>query len=115
MDRVQQLTSSAQQPPPGTQRPPPGFEAAGFNAAASTSHNGFRPNPPKNPKLTLDHFDGTNPLDWIFQAEQYFSLHQISVEQLMDYVPFYMRGEALSWFKWMFHNNQLRSCATLCS
>lgn len=29
---------------------------------------------PKTPKISLLPFDGSNPLDWIFQAEQYFEL-----------------------------------------
>nr|KYP42756.1 hypothetical protein KK1_035826 [Cajanus cajan] len=64
--------------------------------------NAFRP-----PKLQLSHFDGSEPLDWLFQAEQFFSYHQIPIEARLSMVAFYMKGDALSWFKWMLHNQQL--------
>lgn len=31
---------------------------------------------PKPPKIILNSFDGSNLLDWIFQAEQYFTYTQ---------------------------------------
>lgn len=30
---------------------------------------------PRTPKITLTPFDGSNPLNWIFQEEQFFELH----------------------------------------
>jgi len=43
------------------------------HAESSTSTN---PNP-HPPKITLPLFDGSNPLDWIFQAENYFTYYNI--------------------------------------
>ncbi|KAL0340386.1 UNVERIFIED_CONTAM: hypothetical protein Sradi_4555400 [Sesamum radiatum] len=63
----------------------------------------------KPPKLHMQLFDGSAVLDWVFQAEQYFAFHQILVSQRLDVISFYMEGEALNWFKWMFTNRQLSS------
>ncbi|KAL0419109.1 UNVERIFIED_CONTAM: hypothetical protein Sradi_1324400 [Sesamum radiatum] len=63
----------------------------------------------KLPKLTLPPFDGSNPLDWIFQAEQFFTFYQVAQEHRLDLISFYMQGDAWSWFKWMFTNRQLSS------
>nr|KYP51307.1 hypothetical protein KK1_026863 [Cajanus cajan] len=74
------------------------------------------PTPPLNaipnsqirpPKLNLLPFDGSAPLDWLFQADQYFMFYQVPWDQRVPIAAFYMQGDALSWFKWMFHNNQL--------
>lgn len=59
------------------------------------------------PKLQLLPFEGADPLDWLFQAEQFFTFYNIPVEQRLSMAAFYMKGEALSWFKWMFQNGQL--------
>ena len=64
---------------------------------------------PKTPKPRLSPFDGSNPLDWLFQAEQFFELTQTPITQRLRYIPFYMQGTALTWFKWMHANNQLNS------
>ncbi|KAL0404604.1 UNVERIFIED_CONTAM: hypothetical protein Sradi_2101200 [Sesamum radiatum] len=65
--------------------------------------------PLKPPKLLLPSFDGTAPLDWLFQADQFFSFYQVPPAQRLPMVSFYMQGEALSWFKWMHSNHQLSS------
>ncbi|PNY06477.1 hypothetical protein L195_g002943, partial [Trifolium pratense] len=62
----------------------------------------------KPPKIVLHPFDGSNPLDWIFQAEQYFDLSNTPIHQRLTYVPFFMIGPALAWFKWL-HTNHLLS------
>lgn len=67
-----------------------------------------RPTPtPKPPKINLLPFDGSNPLDWIFQAEQYFDLTKVPPSQSLTYVPFFIQGEALGWYKWMAGNHQI--------
>ncbi|KAL0419018.1 UNVERIFIED_CONTAM: Retrovirus-related Pol polyprotein from transposon [Sesamum radiatum] len=70
----------------------------------------------KLPKLTLPPFDGSNPLDWVFQAEQFFTFYQVPQDHRLDLISFYMQGDALSWFKWMFMNRQHSSWdAFICS
>jgi len=68
-----------------------------------------QPPPPfiRPPKLQLAFFEGPDPLDWLFQADQYFTFYQITPEKRLSMVAFHMKGEALSWFKWMHHNNLL--------
>ncbi|KAL0297786.1 UNVERIFIED_CONTAM: Retrovirus-related Pol polyprotein from transposon.6 [Sesamum radiatum] len=61
------------------------------------------------PPSSMQLFDGSAVLDWVFQAEQYFAFYQIPVSQRLDAISFYMKGEALRWFKWMFTNRQLSS------
>jgi hypothetical protein len=52
-------------------------------------------------------FDGTDALDWLFQAEQFFLFYNIAPENRLPMVAFYMKGEALGWYKWMFKNHEL--------
>nr|GEW64119.1 retrotransposon Gag protein [Tanacetum cinerariifolium] len=59
------------------------------------------------PKLNLPSFDGTNPLDWLFQADQYFSFYNITPLQRLAMVAFYLSGDALSWHKYLYNNNLL--------
>lgn len=65
------------------------------------------PSPFRTPKLKLSMFDGTDPLEWLFQAEQFFTFYQIPPESRLSMSSFYMKGDALSWFKWMYQNHQL--------
>jgi len=61
----------------------------------------------KPPKLRLLPFDGTNTLDWLFQAEQFFVHYSIPHTQHLIHAASYMTGDALGWFQWMFQNNLL--------
>ncbi|XP_058752398.1 uncharacterized protein LOC131625563 [Vicia villosa] len=62
----------------------------------------------RTPKLELPMFDGSGPLDWLFQAEQFFNFYNMPPENRLSLISFYMKGDALSWFKWM-HNSHLLS------
>ncbi|XP_058742588.1 uncharacterized protein LOC131615102 [Vicia villosa] len=65
------------------------------------------PLPPlRSPKLELPLFDGSNPLEWLFQADQFFSFYNLPPENRLSLISFYMKGDALGWFKWM-HQNRL--------
>jgi len=82
-----------------------------MNQQSSPHSNHSNQQPPTTPSirpptLNLSFFDGTNPLDWLFQADQYFSFYQIPLDQHIPMVGFHMQGDALSWFKWL-HNNHL--------
>lgn len=63
----------------------------------------------KPPKLVLQQFDGSNPLEWVFQAEQFFEHYSIAQGQRLAYVPCYMSADALGWFQWMHQNHLLSS------
>lgn len=102
--------ASSSSRPPG-QPVPPGFHHSRNPPHQYPHHHQHphHPTTPKPPKLTLQSFEGPEPLDWLFTAEQFFQFYQTPAEQKLDYVSFYMKGEALSWFKWMYNNNQLTS------
>ncbi|GKA18118.1 hypothetical protein Tco_0697955 [Tanacetum coccineum] len=59
------------------------------------------------PKLNLPAFDGSNPLDWLFQADQYFTFYNIAPPQRLSMVAFHLTGDALSWYKYLFNNRLL--------
>ncbi|KAL0367203.1 UNVERIFIED_CONTAM: hypothetical protein Sradi_3610400 [Sesamum radiatum] len=61
----------------------------------------------KPPKISLPFFDGSNPLDWLFQANQYFTYYQTPPPDRLPLISFYMHRPALSWYKWMDTNQQL--------
>ncbi|OMP05995.1 Retrotransposon gag protein [Corchorus olitorius] len=63
--------------------------------------------PTKPPRYNLTYFDGTDPQSWIFQAEQYFQIYAIPAQQKLTITSFFMLGEPLTWFQWMFRNHQL--------
>lgn len=44
----------------------------------------------KPPKLILQQFDGSNPLEWIFQADQFFTHYNIPPAQRLSHIPCYM-------------------------
>ncbi|XP_058767801.1 uncharacterized protein LOC131641513 [Vicia villosa] len=111
------LRPSTQTPLPFT--PYPIFTSA-FTAPPHTQPFPFTPQIPYNPipnltplppfrtpKLELSMFDGSNPLKWLFQADQYFNFYQLPPENRLGMMSFYMKGEALSWFKWMYKNQEL--------
>jgi len=80
------------------------------NPHSNQSHFQHQHPPPptlKPPTVNLPFFDGNNPLDWLFQANQYFSFYQILRHQRVPMVAFHMQEEALSWFKWLHNNNLL--------
>jgi hypothetical protein len=77
---------------------------------------GFTPDPgPQHPfahtsiKLDIPRFDGTEPLNWIFKIKQFFEFHRTPEDQRLSIASFYMEGDALTWFQWMFTNGQLHS------
>ena len=82
------------------------------NNEPKSSNNKILPFSRTTVKLDIPHFDGSNPLGWIFQITQYFDLHNIPEEQRLQIASFSMDGEALNWFQWMHANNQLTSWAT---
>ncbi|KAK9053619.1 hypothetical protein SSX86_024693 [Deinandra increscens subsp. villosa] len=89
-------------PPPATSNPPPPPTTTTTTTPPPPAHNS-----PKPPKITLPLFDGSNPLDWIFQAENYFTYYQIPVAQRLSLAVFYFTKDALSWYKHLAHNNLL--------
>ncbi|KAL0427669.1 UNVERIFIED_CONTAM: hypothetical protein Slati_2941700 [Sesamum latifolium] len=101
------LTSRPPPPSPGSAAGPSMFPPLPASPPSSPHPAPFLQLKP--PKLLLQPFDGSAPLDWLFQAEQYSAFYQIPSAQRLSTISFYMKGDALSWFKWMFANHQLSS------
>jgi len=70
------------------------------------------PSPPLNPhrlKLEVLHFDGVDPLEWIFKITQFFEYYSTPKLERLTNASFYMDGPALVRFRWMSWNGQLVS------
>ncbi|KAL0392562.1 UNVERIFIED_CONTAM: Transposon Tf2-11 polyprotein [Sesamum radiatum] len=52
----------------------------------------------KPPKLHLQSFDDTNPLDCLFEADQFFQYYEVSPEQRLDMIAFYIQESILNCF-----------------
>ncbi|WMV27532.1 hypothetical protein MTR67_020917 [Solanum verrucosum] len=57
--------------------------------------------------VELGQFRGENPEAWIFQAERYFDFYGIAKMHKLTLASFYLNGEALEWYQWLFCNKQL--------
>nr|GMD80255.1 Retrotransposon gag protein [Ipomoea batatas] len=77
-----------------------------------TSYQPTNVHHPRSPRCDMSTFDGTSPLDWVFQVEKYFNYYDIPEEQKLDVASFYMVAQALSWYQWMHKNQQLSSWRT---
>nr|GEZ11773.1 hypothetical protein [Tanacetum cinerariifolium] len=75
----------------------------------TTTTHGLQIRPPK---ITLPTFDGSNPLYWLFQAEQYFLFYNIAPHQRLPIVAFHLSGNALSWYKYLVNNHLLTTWDT---
>ncbi|WMV09979.1 hypothetical protein MTR67_003364 [Solanum verrucosum] len=61
----------------------------------------------KPASVELGRFRGDNLEAWIFQAERYFDFYRIEEDQRLTMASFFLDGEALEWYRWLFRNNQL--------
>jgi len=50
-------------------------------------------------RLDLHSFDGENPSNWIYKANQFFDYYQISENQRVCLDSFQTKGDALIWFQ----------------
>lgn len=69
----------------------------------------FRP----HMKLEIPHFDGNDPMGWIFKATQFFDYQNIHDQEKLIAAKFYMEDPALSWYQWMHRNGFLTTWPTL--
>lgn len=58
-------------------------------------------------RLDLSKFQGTDPKGLIFQAEEYFTFHNIIDDSRIQISDFHMTKGALSWMWWLQRNNLL--------
>lgn len=59
--------------------------------------------------MEVPRFDVTGPLGWILKKSRFFNFHNTAKEQRIQIASFYLDGPVLSWYGWMFYNNQLLS------
>lgn len=74
----------------------PRYESPKTHEETSSSSFNNRPTHPKPPKINLPLFDGTNPLGWLFQAENFFNYYRIPHEERVELTVFHFIGDALS-------------------
>ncbi|KAG9453191.1 hypothetical protein H6P81_006095 [Aristolochia fimbriata] len=61
----------------------------------------------KPTSVEFGRFSGGNPNSWVFQAKQYFDFYHILDDQKLSLASFYLEGEALEWYRWLYENKQL--------
>ncbi|KAH0672438.1 hypothetical protein KY290_024676 [Solanum tuberosum] len=61
----------------------------------------------KPASVELGRFHGVNPESWVFQAECYFEFYGITEDYKLTLASFYLDGDALEWYRWLFRNKQL--------
>ncbi|WVZ17266.1 hypothetical protein V8G54_010248 [Vigna mungo] len=72
-------------------------------------HQTHSPSPTRSLKFDLPTFNGSDALGWIFKVNQFFDYHQTPIDQRIKITSFYLEGQALAWFQWMFKNELLSS------
>ena len=60
-------------------------------------------------RLEMSIFEGWNPEGWIYRAERYFCLNNLSAPEKMEAAAISLDGEALAWFQWEDHRRPFRS------
>lgn len=49
-------------------------------------------------------FNGSRPEAWIFQAKHFFDFYDILAEHKLTVASFYLDGEALKWYRWLYQD-----------
>lgn len=79
---------------PGT---PAGTEQAGRGIAVTPAAS--------TPRMELPSFDGTDPIAWLAQAEQYFLVHQTPVADRVQLALIAMSGKSMFWAQWVLRHS----------
>jgi len=77
------------------------------SSIAGGSSGGHMPVRHKPAPVEFGRFNGAQPDAWIFQADRYFDFYGIIAEHKLTLASFYLDGEALEWYRWLYRNNQL--------
>ncbi|KAA8524303.1 hypothetical protein F0562_010726 [Nyssa sinensis] len=56
-------------------------------------------------RLEFPRFDGTDLVQWVLKANQFFSYYDIPDNQKIQIAFFHMEGKALSWYTWLKESN----------
>ena len=82
------------------------------NSASSSSHSS-QPFQMRQVKLDFPRFDGTDPLNWIFRAEQFFSYYDTPDPQRLTIAAVHMEGTVIPWFQMLQKSQQVSSWTAL--
>lgn len=73
---------------------------------SSTSHDtppqqpsSFSQYRPRTVKMSFPHFDGTDALNWLFKADQYFKYYEVPDAQRLVLASVHFDGDVLPWFQ----------------
>ncbi|KAL9668312.1 hypothetical protein QQ045_002692 [Rhodiola kirilowii] len=58
-------------------------------------------------RIDVPVFQGEAVDGWLFQMERYFEHNRVILEQQMTIATFFMGGEALKWYQWMYATHQI--------
>lgn len=85
------------------------------NHLAIASPIGVVSSPPQMRSIRLDFpkFDGSDPLNWLFRAEQFFAYYATPYAQRLTIVAVHFKGSVVSCFHMLVKANQLSSWADL--
>ncbi|KAF3778106.1 hypothetical protein EJ110_NYTH44218 [Nymphaea thermarum] len=74
-----------------------------YGPQASQEHQVVQRNQPIIPQVCIDFpcFYGKEPLDWIFQVEEYFTCQLIPEEEWLQTSTLHFDGEARRWYRWL--------------
>ncbi|XP_062173762.1 uncharacterized protein LOC133879249 [Alnus glutinosa] len=64
-----------------------------------SSGSGSRNAQPCQLRLDLPTFDGEDPSNWVYKANQYFEFYQVPENRKVKVASFYLQGDALVWFQ----------------
>ena len=59
------------------------------------------PHLPQHLKLNFPRFNGEDPINWIYRAEQYLEFQNIVAETQVQFASFHLEGIALQWHRWL--------------
>ncbi|KAI5440627.1 hypothetical protein KIW84_010199 [Lathyrus oleraceus] len=82
-------------------------KVANLKLHTPTSSQGFSGAASRTLKLSVPRFDGSNPIDWIFQIEAFFAFHDTPDTARLQIVLFHLEGCAAAWFQWAMRHNLL--------
>ncbi|XP_017406476.1 uncharacterized protein LOC108319747 [Vigna angularis] len=79
----------------------------------ANSRNVHGPFQVRNVKLDFPRFDGSDVLQWIFKAEQFFDYYDTPDEQRLTIAAIHFEKEVVPWYQMMQRNNPIVSWNTL--
>jgi hypothetical protein len=66
-------------------------KVAKFRPATQHQTSGPNSNASRAMKLSVPRFDGSNPIDWLFQIESFFNFHEMPEASRLQIVAFHFR------------------------